>query len=1175
MADAAPQTQTPNNNAHRQPRNRHRGPRNSANPPREIDGVLIVPDPIQHGNRPRGGRGRRGQNVQPSQGRDLLGAQPEVAMEAGGADSNHTTRGSRRGGRAGRARGERQDGGLPSRQQIATSRTVQGRQFGGKLTVHNETPQTADAGSSIQLHAEAPEFRPGQPALIPKGPKKPQQSPRKRRMSKSTAPDIASRIHEDIDNSQYECAVCTNEVLRNSKIWSCRTCWSVFHLSCVKKWASSEGSSVTQQQNQSGAMPPPRQWRCPGCNLPKDDMPNQFTCWCEKETDPRSLPGLPPFSCGQTCSRSHILPKSCPHKCANTCHAGPCLPCPQIGPTQSCFCARESVTRKCIDTDYENGWSCGQICGEIMPCGEHFCERACHEGLCGACEVRVDARCYCGQVEKDIICCERDDDIVSKLYHQTDSGETVTEEWTGNFECGNICDRAFDCGKHNCEKTCHSQHASIPHCPRSPDIVSHCPCGKTPLAAIASKPRSSCEDPIPACSEPCLKTLNCGHSCQVLCHSGDCPPCMQTTSINCRCGRTTSKTICHQGMEEPPECMRICRANLNCGRHECGEHCCPGEKKAVERMKRKARPLNSAPLLDGFEAEHICTRPCDRLLKCGNHTCEELCHKGPCGSCREAIFEEVSCNCGRTVLQPPLPCGTRPPPCRFQCERARDCGHIQVPHNCHEDVEECPKCPFLTTKPCLCAKNQLKNQPCWLQDVRCGEICGRKLKCGFHRCQKSCHRPGECEDAGKPCQQLCAKEKSCGHPCSDKCHSPFTCKEDKPCAYKIFITCDCQRIKQEAKCGATKNNDGNAAKSLKCDDECARLERNRRLALALNIDSEAHHDDHIPYQAETLNMYLENTKWAQIHEKELRLFAADPDERRLRFKPMKGRERAFLHALAEDFGFDSESMDPEPHRHVAIFKTPRFVMAPMKTLAECARIRQIQRSTTTSTPAPEASKKIKASNVVGDPFNAFLITDARFGLTVEELRKAINPILTSGGGGVQLDISFLPSEQIVLKPLQRVAITERALETTLSVLKTPLAKALSTNSVGKIQLCRIDDSLNILHLESDNANSGWSQVAAKAAAPRRQILQDTRPKSSNGFAVFSTAKGKATTRASTTKRGIEREESIEEDWEAAEAREEEKEKAIGSSDEVELDLNEAAASGSDGGAEAVQVGVVQ
>ncbi|KAI4133307.1 MAG: hypothetical protein LQ347_002234, partial [Umbilicaria vellea] len=176
----------------------------------------------------------------------------------------------------------------------------------------------------------------------------------------------------------------------------------------------------------------------------------------------------------------------------------------------------------------------------------------------------------------------------------------------------------------------------------------------------------------------------------------------------------------------------------------------------------------------------------------------------------------------------------------------------------------------------------------------------------------------------------------------------------------MIITCDCQHLKQEIRCNASKSSEGNGKKTLKCDEECARLERNRRLALALNIDPEAHKDDHIPYSAETLRMFQEHVKWAQTQEREFRVFAADEAERRLRFKPMPANQRAFIHALADDFGFDSESMDPEPHRHVAIFKTPKFVTAPMKTLAECVRIRTTVEASSVS--IADAQNKFRARN---------------------------------------------------------------------------------------------------------------------------------------------------------------------------------------------------------------------
>lgn len=976
-----------------------------------------------------------------------------------------------------------------------------GRQFGGRLTTTEEVT-ALQIGSTLQ--PDAPEFHPGQQhhqgstgsrrsrggRNVAPTQRQPQvKTPRARRGSilKSTAPDIATRTHEDIMSGAYECPICTSEIGRNSNVWSCKICWTVFHLTCIKKWSTNEGSTMAQQRNQGGEFASPRQWRCPGCNLPKDVLPSTYTCWCEKELDPRPISGLPPHSCGQTCGKQRLLPKICPHPCDLLCHAGPCPPCTHTAPEQSCFCGRKSTTRRCIDTNYEAGWSCGGICSDLMPCGEHTCPKPCHEGLCGACEVEVGCRCYCGQVEKPLPCYERGDEKPSKRIIQDEASKRI-DEWTGMFECSNMCGRLFDCRKHSCEEKCHPQELDPPHCPRSLDVVSHCPCGKTPLADISGRTRQSCEDPIPNCNKECSNPLPCGHPCQQNCHSDLCKPCLVNVTIPCRCGRTNSSTICHQGNEERPQCMRACKATLNCGRHECGERCCPGERKAVERQatKRKLRPLGAARNIDeGFEAEHICTRLCGRMLKCGNHTCPELCHKGPCGSCREAIFDELNCHCGRTVLQPPLPCGTTPPPCRFDCERPKGCGHPMVSHNCHGDVEPCPKCPFLMEKACICGKRNLKNQPCWLADVRCGEICGRKLKCGSHFCRKPCHRPGQCEDASKSCQQSCGKvKKACGHPCEEPCHAPSSCREDKPCQNKMFITCDCQNLKQELKCNASKSSEGNSKKSLSCDDECARLERNRKLALALNIDPETHKDEHIPYSTTTLQMFRENLKWAQTQEREFRVFAVDEVEKRLRFKPMSPHQRAFLHSLSEDFGFDSESVDPEPHRHVAVFKTPRFVMAPMKTLAECVRIRTLVEASNAA--AAEAQRKLRTGN---ESYNGLLLTHPRFGLTLEELRSDFSSVLDTTLG-LAFDISFLPSEEIALtaRPASSsTSISTTSIEASLKALKIPLSAIISSKRLANsLQLCASDSSLNILRRELDDSasNGGWSQVAAKAAAPR-------------------------------------------------------------------------------------------
>ena len=1059
--------------------------------------------------------------------------------------ANTRTRG-RRGGRGGRGA----NGAANSRRDLhnpttSTSHrvTTTGRRFGGQLTAPN-VPDT-QSNDAPRLNARAPDFVPGHQSRThntnhvrnPRSaaPSRQQQGRPRQPPPKSTASNIAARTHEDISNGVYECAICTSEITRKSRVWSCRTCWTVFHLSCVKTWSKNEGSSARQQPGPDADVPPPRQWRCPGCNLAKDSLPSNYNCWCEKEMDPKSTSGIPPHSCGQTCGRPRLVPKACPHPCDLTCHAGPCPPCTHKGPSQSCFCGKKSTNRRCIDTDYENGWSCGEVCGDLLPCGEHICQLPCHEGLCGSCEVQIPSRCYCGKIEKPLACSERGAERQSIQNVEGEGAVMEEHQWKGSFHCHTKCDRLFDCGKHSCEKGCHPKDLNPAHCPLSTDVVGKCPCGKTLLSDISTIPRSSCDSPIPNCDKTCLKPLPCGHACQQSCHLGTCMPCLATMIIPCRCGRVESLSICHQGTVEPPQCIRCCRAALNCGRHECGERCCPGERKATERQatKRKLRPLGVAASVDNtIEAEHICTRACGRPLKCGNHSCQELCHKGPCGTCREAIFDDISCHCGRTVLQPPLPCGTPPPVCRFPCNRPSGCGHPKVAHNCHGDGEDCPKCPFLMEKSCLCGKKTLKNQPCWLNEPRCGEVCGKKLRCGSHLCRKTCHQPGDCEDASKPCKQPCGKAKrACGHPCEEPCHAPSTCREDKPCQIKMFATCDCQHLKQEMRCNASKVSEGNTKKQLPCDDECARLQRNQKLALALNVDPDSHKDLHIPYSTDTLKMFKDNVKWCQTQERELRVFAIEEDEKRLRFKPMTSYQRSFLHYLAEDFGLDSESMDPEPHRHVCIFKTPRFVMAPKKTLAECVKIRA-----GIETPSSEQEQKLSGDNT---PFNGFVLTGLPFGILLDEVHANVRSVL-GNTSVLAFDAAFLPSEEIVLKARPAstsTSITAPAMATKLKSFKTPIAEIVATKKLAQsIFLCTLDDSLNIVRREQDSSNvDGWSKVAAKGGTPRSAPAQ-----AMIGSKSVYTVLGSKLKEAKRKKEEEERraKEEVVEDWEAEAQREE-------------------------------------
>lgn len=1032
--------------------------------------------------RGRGGRNRgqrQDDSAQVSEGRGnapqtgpadaTIAAQTIAAPETSGASRGRRNRRGNRGG----SRGQGNQGrGVFS---MGPQRT-----FGGRLTTTEQPTETAQDAS---LSADAPEFVPGQPvsqrsaqqqsssASQPTAQGRSRNRTRNRKQDrprqevpKSTASELWQRIQEDIANWNYECRICTEEVTRKTEVWSCTTCWTVVHLECAHQW----WDTSMKVNEESGD----RSWRCPGCNSTLTDEPGDSSCWCGKETQPSRNSILPPHSCGQTCSKPR---STCSHPCTLQCHPGPCPPCTVLSPPEPCYCGKHSQRKNCRDTDYYNGWSCRERCGDFLPCGQHECSQICHPGVCGTCEVPVEVKCYCGRVQKEMQCSKQDDIC--------DSFDLANNSWfEGSFSCESACGRTFDCGVHRCQISCHPQEEISAHCPFSPDVVTHCPCGKTPLKELMEQPRQTCEDHVPHCERICEKKLECGHLCQSLCHTGECDPCTQTMEIDCRCGRVTGETICHEGNVQQPLCFKICQATRNCGRHRCGEHCCPGEKKASQRIaqqKKQRLGPDSLPV----EAEHICVAVCGRPLKCGSHFCEQLCHRGACQSCPEAIWEEVSCNCGQTVLHPPQPCGTRQPSCTNQCQRQTACGHPSVDHQCHPDDVSCPPCTYLVQKRCICGKTTFHNKPCHLQEAHCGEQCGQKLSCGLHTCKKLCHRPGECGDAQNGCEQICGKPKLlCNHPCQSVCHGQTPCKESTACQVKMSTSCACGNHKQSFKCLASTSNPTPSRPEIRCDEECERLDRNRRLAAALNIDPASHTNDHIPFSDNTLKLYKQMQSWGDAQESQFRVFAANKDEVRLRYEPMKNQSRQFLHLLAEDFGFESKSEDYDIHRSILVWKSDKFVSAPTKTLAQCVKIRASQAA---EAAAAAAIRPPSPPILETEPFNALVLTEPRFGLTIEEVNTALEPDLTSLQG-FSFKVDFLNEEVLIKATVSYSAfLTPAPMEKSLEILKPRIEQTIRREKLAEsVLLCHSDANGAISRREVPlrASTGGWSAVAGRAAS---------------------------------------------------------------------------------------------
>ncbi|KAI8912958.1 hypothetical protein DFJ77DRAFT_62848 [Powellomyces hirtus] len=590
-------------------------------------------------------------------------------------------------------------------------------------------------------------------------------------MATGSLSELGGLLATQLETGDLECLVCLCGVKPDEKIWSCDTCFKVFHLSCMQQWARGNTTEGT--------------FRCPGCQCPTRKSVQEYRCFCGKQVDPPLRKHDIPHSCEQLCRRKPCVGAGyhCRHACAAPCHPGPCAKCPKLSETRTCFCSREKYKKRCGEVDF--GMSCGKQCAKTLACGFHGCTAICHEGPCAPCTVEKMQLCFCGKSSGLRLC---------------GSGTRVSVASDGRkvemFACEEPCGKNLGCENHKCQLSCHE--GPCPPCSMAPENLTMCCCGGTPLKSLRIT-RTSCLDPVPTCSQTCRKLLNCGvHRCDRHCHEGVCRQCTSFVQLDCACASKKETLPCNEIMSElqragrgdekvtswTPTCTSLCDTLRTCGKHRCSKRCCP---------------------LKGVEKEHECPLVCGKSLQCGKHTCMAPCHKGYCPPCLEAVFEEVSCSCGMTRLYPPIPCGTNlsvvcPKDCPY--ERRSECGHSTSDHRCHSGL--CPPCPHLVNKSCYGGH--------LARDVSCGSP-GKSFSCGLpcsvtctdcgHPCTETCHA-GPCQPrCGGPCRKDII---GCtiGHKCAEVCgHDPKVrdCGNRSACTVSIQVTCACGAFNgREMKC---------------------------------------------------------------------------------------------------------------------------------------------------------------------------------------------------------------------------------------------------------------------------------------------------------------------------------------------------------------------------------------
>ncbi|NWZ84495.1 NFX1 protein, partial [Poecile atricapillus] len=699
---------------------------------------------------------------------------------------------------------------------------------------------------------------------------------------------------EQLTTEKYECMVCCEVVRIVAPVWSCQNCYHVFHLNCIKKWARSPASQA--EDGNSG-------WRCPACQNASVQVPKTYTCFCGKVHNPEWNRNEIPHSCGELCGKRRQC-LDCPHLCNILCHPGPCPSCPAFV-TKTCECGQTSHSVRCGQSTKIH---CSNVCGNTLNCGKHSCTQVCHAGKCSPCQLTVQQVCYCGSNFKEVLCGSKEE----------------FSDGFGSFSCQNICGKKLNCGRHNCKQVCHPQPCQL--CPRLPQVVYRCPCGQTPLSKLLELgcvERKICTDPIPSCGKTCGKPLSCGsyefiHTCESLCHEGDCRPCSHTSNIYCRCG--FKKKVSNFGglcsffliAAITFMCDKRCNKKRSCGRHKCNEVCC-------------------------VDTEHKCSLVCGRKLNCGLHRCEEPCHRGSCQTCWQTSFDELTCYCGESVIYPPVPCGTQPPECKKTCTRPHDCDH-PVYHSCHSE-EKCPPCTYLTQKWCM-GKHELYSTD--TEQLSTDKFVNSRFRL-LH--------VGDCS----LCVTCCPKSSQSVFLHVEAKSAPLYTFSEVYVLPQMKSTTLFFRI--AAISIATKLTDLQLGDSveisrlitkkemkqarLQCDEECLALQRNRRLAEALEID-----DNSDPFNIRSSGPKYsdllkedarKDIKFVSDIEKEMRMLVEAVNKGKHTKKshcypPMNRDHRRIIHELAQVYGIESVSYDNEPKRNVVITAVKGKSVCPSNTL---------------------------------------------------------------------------------------------------------------------------------------------------------------------------------------------------------------------------------------------------
>ena len=377
------------------------------------------------------------------------------------------------------------------------------------------------------------------------------------------------------------------------------------------------------------------------------------------------------------------------------------------------------------------------------------CSRKQEQFQSGRCNTKVKRRLPCGH-EKEMHCSDKADRVF----------------------CDEPCERILPC-KHPCGNRCGDDCASFRCVVGVKKVLS---CGRHDVSCFCSEDVSQ-----RICSNPCTRSLSCGHQCPGKCYER-CSEykCQMVVVKNLPCaGNHSLKMFC----KDDPNimaCRARCDRKLECG-HRCPGFCSQACGAIICRRKVvKEYGCGHKQQVRCFERKTvICKAPCPRQQRC-THKCKGFCGE-PCSKYPCEVPSVKTFPCGHKVK---MPCclSVDDVQCPASCQAQLPCGH-----ECTGTCWECKQR----------GSHEICQNPCnrvLVCSHRCQATCGRPCppcvrkcsrRCPHSKCPKQCLQP--CRPCIKPCTWICPHYQ-CNNPCGEECDRP---RCDAPCPKKLACRHPC------------------------------------------------------------------------------------------------------------------------------------------------------------------------------------------------------------------------------------------------------------------------------------------------------------------------------------------------------------------------------------------------